>query len=163
MCNVAKRDIAACGAQGVHVRLGKALVAATQRVGEGNGFQHSGVHHGRHVQRGQVLAGAHGVDHGCGHIVERLRPACTQVEHPAMLGVVKEPELGGHQIPDGNKIAHLLARLVLVVCAKQLDAPLRHELVEIVERHGGHAPFVLLARAIHVKVAEPRNLRCQSG
>ena len=52
--------------------------------------------------------------------------------------------------------------MIAVVAAEQFDEAPFAVLVEMVEGHGGHAAFVLLARAVHVEIAEARRLRGQA-
>ena len=97
-------------------------------------------------------------DHGDRHVIERLGPPGAKIEDAGFLGVVEEPQIHGNHVIDKDEVAHLLADGVTTVLAKQLDLAFSAELVELVERHTGHAALVLLTRAVHVEVAKPRHL-----
>ena len=72
--------------------------------------------------------------------------------------MVEEPQVHRDHIVNEHKVALLLARPVAAVLAEQPHLALLAELVVLVEGHAGHAALVLLARAVHVEIAEPCHL-----
>ncbi|AJR07221.1 hypothetical protein H744_2c0485 [Photobacterium gaetbulicola Gung47] len=127
-----------CGTQLGQIGLGKGLVAAFEVVRERNLFN---------------LAFTVVFDHRLGDFAERLGLAGPAVEDTGHT-VLPEPQVDLADIADKHKIT-----LEVVRAFEQFRIVALVDLVVEVERHRGHAAFVLLARAVDIEVAEPGNLR----
>ena len=54
-------------------------------------------------------------------------------------------------------------RRVTAVVTEKFDSSLQRKLIELMEGHAGHAPFVLLARTIDIEVAKAHDLATPDG
>src|SRR5512140_1634108 len=155
--NVGEHVLATGGAQGGEVGLGKALVLAAQGIGEGDVLDQALLHGGA-GGGGLIRVRVQRIDDRHRDVIEWLSAPGSQVEDAGLLRMVEKPEVHRHHIVDEHEIALLFARPVAAVLAEQFHPAFGAELVELVERHAGHAALVLLARSVDVEVAETRHL-----
>src|SRR5574343_1899313 len=153
-----RRLVTGC-AQVAQVGLGEGLVLALQGFGESGVFEQALAAEFRQRERRLVFGLAAAVDRRHGDIVEALRPPGAEVENPRLFRMVQEEEIDLGHIADEHEVAHLAAVFVAVRAFEQLHLAFSTELVEVVEGHRGHAPLVVLARAIDVEIAEADDLR----
>src|SRR5690606_26810982 len=88
-----------------------------------------------------------------------LAAAGADVEDAAAIRVVEKREIDRGDVLDRDEVAALLARAVAVAAVEQAHLAVALELVEVVERHGGHAPLVRLALAADVELPQAHDRR----
>lgn len=96
------------GPQRTHIRLRKALIAASQMVWKGNVFD---------------LASTVAFDHRTGYRIEGLTAAGTEIEYARDLGVVKRPQVHGTYIIDMDEVTALFTIAVPPLPRKSLHRP----------------------------------------
>ncbi len=112
------------------------------------------------IRERDVLDGALLVmlDHGLGHVLERLSTAGAAVEDAGVLRVLPEPEVNLADIVHIDEITHLATIRETVTALKQLGiVTLLHLGIEV-EGNGSHGALVLLARTVDVEVLQTHDL-----
>ncbi len=112
------------------------------------------------IRERDVLDGALLVmlDHGLGHVLERLGSAGAAVEDAGVLRVLPEPEVNLADIVHIDEITHLATIRETVTALEQLGiVTLLHLGIEV-ESHRGHGTLVLLARTVDVEVLQTHDL-----
>src|SRR6185295_20066747 len=142
-------------AQPRQVRLGKALVALLEALGERDVLDEAAL---RELACG-VLGALHRVDRRRGELVEGLRAAGAAVEDARHLAVLEEPEVHVDHVVDVHEVAALLAVAVPRRALEEPDLAGGGELVVGVERDRGHAALVRLVRPVDIEVAKAGDLR----
>src|SRR5260221_7859977 len=112
-------------------------------------------------ERERLLAagGPNRVHRGARHLVEAFRAPGAHVEDARELGMVEEEEIHANHVLDRDEVADLLTGPVAGAAFEEANPPLGEVLVEEMECDRRHAALVRLARAVHVEVAEARDLR----
>ena len=98
------------------------------------------------------------LDHGFGHVLERLGTPGTAVEDAGVLRVLPEPEVHLADVIHIDEVTHLATVRETVTAFEQLGIlALLHLSIEV-ESNGSHGALVLLARTVDVEILQTHDL-----